>query len=387
MSAAKNAPFKIMHVSTTLNRGGCENQLAELLPRQKAAGHDVTIAYLKGDGYWAQFLRDCGIRVIGLGLQRYGNISPIWKLRLVINQTRPDILHVHLAPSELYAALAMVGMKEKPALVIGKHNDEPFYRGPGWRLVGTWIARKAARFIAVSDAVKSHMCAEFDQSPARVEIIHYGIDPRPFERVAESESQAVRAEWNVPDNAVLIGTAARFAEQKALHVLLSGYARYRQTAKHPSRLALLGRGPLEHDLKSLAVRLNIADEVIWPGFREDMTVIMNAFDVFALTSVREALGLVFLEAMSASRPVIATAVGGVPDVVVNEETGLLCPVNSSEDIAKAMLRYEDPNLRQRHGAAGHTRVTTVFTMEDTVNRIFDVYQNVLGDTSAAGAGA
>ena len=65
----------------------------------------------------------------------------------------------------MYAALAMVGMKEKPALVIGKHNDEPFYRGPGQRLVGAWIARKAARFIAVSDVVKSHMCAQFDQSP------------------------------------------------------------------------------------------------------------------------------------------------------------------------------------------------------------------------------
>jgi glycosyltransferase involved in cell wall biosynthesis len=381
MSAAAPPSWKIMHISATLNRGGCENYLAELLTRQKAAGHDVTVAYLKGDGYWAQPLRDNGVRVVGLGVKRYGDIPPIWRLRRLINQIGPDILHAHLAASELYAALAMVGMRQKPAFVIGKHNDEPFYRGPGQRLVGTWIGRKAAKFIAVSDVVKRHTCSELDQPASRVEVVHYGIDPRPFERVGEREWRAIRVEWNVPENAILIGTAARFAEQKALHILLSGYAQYRKMATLPSQLAVLGRGPLERELRSLAVQLNIADQVIWPGFRQDMNVIMNAFDIFALTSVREALGLVFLEAMSASKPVIATAVGGVPDVVQHEETGLLCPVNSSEDIAKAILRCEDADLRRRLGVAGHARVIEAFTVDDMVNKIFNVYREVVADAS------
>jgi glycosyltransferase involved in cell wall biosynthesis len=377
MPPIMHAAWKILHVSTTLNRGGCENNLAELLIRQKSAGHPVAIAYLKGDGYWARLLTDKGIRVVSLGLNRYGDIAPIWTLRRLIKEVRPDILHVHLAPAELYTALAMMGMRRPPALIIGKHNDEPFYRGPGQRLVGTWVARKAAKFIAVSDAVKKHMCSELDQSPSRVAVVHYGIDPGPFERVKESEWRAIRVEWNVPENAILIGAAAQFDGRKALHILLAGYARYRQQAQSPSRLVLLGRGPLEQELRQLAAQLGIADEVIWAGFREDMNVVMNALDIFTLTSVREALGLVFLEAMSASKPVIATAVGGIPDVVLDEETGLLCPVNDSEQISKAMSRYEDAGLRARLGAAGHARVKNDFTVAHMVDEVFNVYQGVV----------
>jgi glycosyltransferase involved in cell wall biosynthesis len=206
--------------------------------------------------------------------------------------------------------------------------------------------------------------------------VHYGIDPQTFEHVDESAVRAIRLQWNIPENAILIGTAARFAEQKALHILLSGYARYRQLSSAPARLVLLGRGPLEQELKALAVQLNIADEVIWPGFREDMNVIMNAFDIFALTSAREALGLTFLEAMSASKPVIATAVGGVPDVVVHDETGILIPANSSVELAKALLRLESTSLRAQMGAAGHARVVAEFTVDRMVRKIRDIYRDI-----------
>ena len=108
-----------------------------------------------------------------------------------------------------------------------------------------------------------------------------------------------------------------------------------------------------------------------------MNVIMNAFDIFALTSVREALGLVFLEAMSASKPVIATAVGGIPDVVVDEKTGLLCRVNDSGDVAKALVRFENASLREQFGVAGHARVIDHFTVDRMVANVFKVYQNAM----------
>jgi glycosyltransferase involved in cell wall biosynthesis len=206
-----------------------------------------------------------------------------------------------------------------------------------------------------------------------VATIRYGIDPRPFEQVDPSMRLSIRSEWSVPEDAILFGTAARFAEQKALHILLGGYARYRQTAKIASRLALLGHGPLEQDLKKRAQQLNIADEVIWAGFRNDMQAVMSAFDVFALTSVREGLGLSILEAMSASKPVIATAVGGIPEILLHEHAGLLCQVNSTQDVANAMLRCESASLRAQLGAAGHARVLSEFTIDKMVAETSEIY--------------
>lgn len=366
-----------MHVTTTLNRGGCENHLAELLIHQKAAGHDVAIAYLKGDGFWTKHMQDAGIRVVPLGLRYYGDVAPLWKLRKLIKEVRPDILHVHLQPAELYSALALIGIWNKPAFVITKHNDDPFHHGPGNRLVGSLIARQADRIIAVSEAVKSYTCGQYNYPASNVVTIHHGIDRRPFEQVDALTRQAIRSEWSVPENAILIGTAARLHEQKALHVFLGAYAQYRQAAKIPSRLALLGSGPLEQDLKKLAQQLNIAHEVVWPGFRNDMQAVMNAFDVFALTSVREGFGLSILEAMSASKPVIATAVGGITEIVIHEKTGLLCHVNSTEDVANAMLRLESASLRAQLGAAGHERVKSEFTIDSMVAGTFEVYQTVM----------
>lgn len=370
-------PLRILHVITTLNRGGCENYLVELTTRQKLLGHDVTVVYFKGTGYWAQHLKDAGIRVAALDLRRYGELTPLWRLRRLIRSVSADILHAHMQPAELYSSLALAAIPDRPAFVIGKHNDEPFYRGPGERTVGRLVAQRAERLIAVSEAVKKFVCDHHHLPASTVATIHYGIDARPFEQVGTSLRLSIRAAWNVPEEAILFGTAARFTEQKALHVLLRGYARYRQSAKLASRLALLGQGELEQDLKRLARELNIADEVIWPGFRTDIHAVMSAFDVFALTSVREGLGLSILEAMSTSKPVIATEVGGIREILAGENVGLLCKVNSPQAIADAMLRCESTPFRAQIGAAGHARVKNAFSIEKMIAETSAVYDEAI----------
>lgn len=368
--------MKVLHVVTTINRGGAENHLAELVRGQVAQGLQVAVAYLKGDGYWAANLRDLGVRVEALGLARYGELAPVLQLRGLIRQWKSDIVHAHMPPAELYTRIALMFMRNAPAMVISKHNDEPFYRGPGQRVMGVWVARRAKRMIAISEAVKTYACSHLNMSSDRVVTVHYGIDARPYEE-ADSSRHALRTEWNIPPEAWVIGTVARLVPQKALHILLRAYAQYRQKALHISRLVLVGRGPLEGELKALAHQLGLEDQIVWAGFREDIPAVMNAFDTFALTSNYEGFGLVLLEAMAAGRPVVATAVSAIPEIVADGLTGLLCPSGDADSLAQAFLHMEDSCLRARMGGAGHERAIHSFTLESMTKATLAMYQECL----------
>lgn len=369
--------MKVLHVITTINRGGAENHLVELVRTQAQQGLVVVVAYLKGDGYWATTLREFGVRVEPLGLTRYGDLSPILKLRVLIRSVAPDIVHAHMPPAELYTRLALLLLYPAPVMVISKHNDEPFFRGPGQRAMGGWVARRAARMIAISDAVNAYARNHLNMPADRVTTVHYGIDPRPFEQISDSQRQDVRTEWGIPPGAWVIGTVARLVPQKALHVLLNAYAQYRVQARQASRLVLVGRGPLEAELKALSSRLGLDNEIVWAGFREDIPVVMKAFDAFVLTSSYEGFGLVLLEAMAAARPVVASRVSAIPEIVQDGMTGLLCESGDHVGFGHALLRLEEAEARVLLGNAGHDRALTHFTLERMAEATLSVYTECL----------
>jgi glycosyltransferase involved in cell wall biosynthesis len=311
-----------------------------------------------------------------LRLAYYGQIAPVWRLRDLFRQFNPDIAHAHMPPAELYTRLALLlSGTAQPPLIISKHNDEPFYRGFGQGLVGRWAADRADRLIAISDALNCYTREKLRLSADKVVTVHYGIDSAPYHDVAIEEVAALREAWGIPPQAWLIGTVARLAPQKALHVMLQAYAQYRVIATRSSRLVVVGCGPLEAELKVLAVRLGIADEIVWAGFREDIPVVMNAFDAFALTSLYEGFGLVLLEAMAAARPVVATAVSAIPEVVKDGETGILCHAGDFEKLARAFNQLEKDRQRTRMGAAGRRRVEKKFTLVRMAETTLGVYKN------------
>lgn len=376
MHKVKN-PMHILHVITTLNRGGAENHLVELASSQVAQGHKLTVAYLKGDGYWAKQLTSQHIDVVPLGLEYYGDLTPLKRLRALLVKSAPHVVHAHMPPAELYTRLALMYLLQQPPMVVSKHNDENFYRGLGQSIIGHWVSQGAVRIIAISDAVKDYICTNLNIPTEKVRIIHYGINTARYELVSAEVRAGVRSQWGVPDDALLIGSVARMVPQKALHVLLQAYALYLESARQESRLALVGRGPLEADLRRLALDLGLSDKIIWAGFREDIPAVMNAFDCLALTSSYEGFGLVLLEAMAAKRAVVASRVSAIPEIVVHETTGLLCEPDNPVDFARALLRLEDTGLRLRMGLAGHHRASTRFTIDRMASSTFSVYEECL----------
>ena len=379
-------PNQLMHVSTTLSRGGAENHVAELIRHQRSRGAAVCVAYLRGSGTWTTELVRLGVEVHNLELKFYGDLAPLLKLRRLIKLKKPVLLHAHMPPAELYTRLALIGTsRQSLPLVITKHNQEPFYPGPFHALMGRIVARRASAVIAISEAVRGYMTGPGLGLPAsEIETIHYGIDARPFCEVSDAAAIGLRREWNVPDDALLIGFVGRFVPQKSLDTLLTAFASFKARSASNGRLALVGTGPLEENLRRQAKKLGIGGDIVWPGFREDIPDIMRAFDIFVLPSIYEGLGLVLLEAMAAGRPVVASRTGAIPEVVMDQLTGILVAVANHDELAQAFIKLSDPGLRSRFGEAGRRRVMESFTLEEMHRRTDALYSRLQRDSSKPG---
>jgi glycosyltransferase involved in cell wall biosynthesis len=360
--------MKVLHVMTAIDRGGAENHLMELVTHQRGAGMDVTVAYLKGQGYWVPRMRELGARVHFLDLKYYGHFAPVQRLRALLAAERFDLVHGHLPPAELYVRLALLGTPPpRLPLLISKHNDCAFHDSlPGERMLGRWVARRAWKVVAISEAVRRYMVEPTLGLPQeQVETIYYGSDPRPYEQVSPEAVATQRRAWGIDEEKeIVIGFMGRLVPQKDIRTLLRAYALFK--ASHPgrSRLVMVGRGPLEAELRQFATELGLGErDILWAGFREDVPLVMNALDVFAITSIHEGFGLVLVEAMAARKPVVATRSGAIPEVVADGETGCLTAPGDVEALRTAFAKMLDRGTRERFGAAGAQRGKEKFTLE------------------------
>jgi hypothetical protein len=170
----REATCHILHVITTISRGGAENHLFELIKSQVGQGFKVSVAYLKGDGYWRNEYESIGVLVVDLRMGNYGELRPIFRLLSVIRKYRPSIVHAHLPPAELYTRLSLIGItRTRIPLIISKHNDERFYKGPAQKMLGSWVAKRAERLIAISDAVRNYMIGGEGLEIPSVSYLHF----------------------------------------------------------------------------------------------------------------------------------------------------------------------------------------------------------------------
>jgi glycosyltransferase involved in cell wall biosynthesis len=371
--------MKIAHVITTVNKGGAENHLKDLVFMQKFLGHDIYVFYLKGNGYWENKFIAAGIKVFNLKLKFYGDIFPIFRLRKFLNNINPDILHAHMPPAELYSYFTFHFLNKKPKFFISKHNDERFYSGPFSKVISKRIASKSGKIIAISNAVYNYFSPIFNCELIEMRTIHYGLNAFDYRLNSPLKLDKLRREFNIDSNVLLFGTVARLVPQKSLDNMLLGFCLYKKISPNLSKIMIVGTGPLERKLKRLCFKLGISNDVIWAGFREDIPCIMNLFDVFILTSKYEGFGLVLLEAMAAAKPIIASSVSAIPEIVINDQTGLLCESDNASNIALMMSKMENSKYRNRLGDAGYSRLTNHFTVDSMAQQTIKFYKDALSE--------
>jgi glycosyltransferase involved in cell wall biosynthesis len=363
--------MRVLHVHKITGIGGSERHLLTLLPALRERGVDARFLGLDVAGTDApSFYRELeSAGVPARHVRCEGDVS-IRLARDVVSAVRAesaDLLHTHLVHADVYGAAA--ARRLGVPLVSTRHNDDRYLLGP-FRHVDRAVATGASRLIAISHAVRRFL-VEAGHTAARIETIHYGLD-----RVPGPRSEPTPAQAGVPVVAPLLLAVGRFVPQKDHGTLLEAFARIRRE-RPDARLALLGSGPLEAEIAATAARLGLDGAVHLPGRIAPRDWLERA-DVFVHTSRWEGFGMVLLEAMLASLPVVATRASAVPEVVADGETGLLVEPGDADGLARSVAGLlDDPERARALGEAGLARSSRLFSVATMTERTLALYESVL----------
>jgi glycosyltransferase involved in cell wall biosynthesis len=285
-----------------------------------------------------------------------------------------EILHTHLQEADCYGYWLK---RLNPGLVwlSTRHNTDDFRKRRFWRLLNRTMARRCDGVLAVSHAVKEFI-ARYEEVPRdKISVVHNGVDVKRF--VPTTLTVAAKASLGIQPGDFVVGIVGRLCPQKGHAYLFAAAARVRREIPG-LRLLVVGKGGLRKSLETLALRLGMADRVLFAGYHKDPTALYAAMDVCCLPALFEGFGLVLVEAMACGCPVIGSRVDGIREIVEDGSTGFLAEPGDSESLARALMRvyrreYDDGLVtRARH------LVQSRFNLETNLDRISDLYQRALG---------
>lgn len=365
---------KLMLLAVGLGVGGTESHVLELASRLDRARFDVTVCALKGEGVIAAELRNRGVRVVTLGGRGKLDARVLLRLWRLVRRERPDIIHAFLFWANL-AGRVVGRLLQVPVRLSSYHDVEVrriWHRAIPDSLTLSWTHSLICCSDAVRRSVRSHLGGEAQKYLA----IPFGIDIGLYERAASVK----RRELGLREDLAVLGTVCRLIEpKKGLAVLLQAVAQLKEQAGTPGfQLLIVGEGPAYGGLRALSERLGIAPWVVFAGLRRDIPGLLPLMDLFVLPSLYEGFGIAILEAMAAGRPVVATAVGGIPEVVVHGETGLLVPPGDPVSLADALRELlAHPERARVLGARGRERAREKFRIESIVRQHETLYEACL----------
>jgi sugar transferase (PEP-CTERM/EpsH1 system associated) len=369
--------LSIVHVLSSFGVGGQERVALDLAIGQKARGHRVSVISLAPppDGAMADEFREHGIAVDRV--EKRGGLDPtlVPRLARVLRRMHADVVHTHNPLPLIYGAPAarLVGA----AAIHTKHGRNP--AGRANRLLRRAAAQLASAFVAVSDTTHEQAVEQHDAPRSRMHTIANGIrldryHPDPTVRAR------TRAELQLGD-AWVVGTVGRLDAYKNQSLLVRAMA---PLLARGARLVIVGDGPTRADVEAAVKALPDPSRVVMTGRRMDVPQLMPAFDVFALSSQTEGLPLVVPEAMAAGLPVVATAVGGIPTVIDEGETGLLVPVEDAAYAAALRTLHDDRALAKKMGARAREVALARYDYGRMVDAYLALYQNAISKRSSTG---
>ncbi len=371
---AKHWRFRVMYVVGNSVIGGAENHVLTLVTALRQTDVAVSVVCPR-PGPLVEALTAVGVQPHLIEIVRPApndeyelSLPALGELAELMMRWNPDIVHSHLYPAFLHGSLAGQ-LTRVPALLTTAHT---LVVRPG----DAWLTRLTdTRVIAVSRAAK-RVLVQGGVSSRAITVIPNGIEPRYFED-ASASAVVARRELGIPDGSPVIGTIARLSTEKGHRELLQ-IARAVLDREPDTTFLVVGTGPLAEELRSQAEKLGITNRVIFTGARRDVTTLNHLMDVFLLPSREEALPLAVLEAMAAARPIVASNVGGVPEVVVNGETGRLFDPDDRDGFVEAIVELIDrPELRRQFGEAGRQRASAEFRVDRMVGRTMRHYRSIL----------
>jgi glycosyltransferase involved in cell wall biosynthesis len=385
-------PIRVLRVIARLNMGGPALHVAYLTAGLAERGYETTLVAGKlapGEDSMAFVADELGIEVERIA-ELHREISPIRdalaiaRLALLIRRIRPHILHTHTAKAGAVGRLAalLAGNARPPIVVHTFHGHvlrgyfDPV-RTAGFRLLERWLARSSTALVAVSPQVRDDLVALGVATRERFAVVRVGIELE--QRVAaeaNGRGESRRILGIGPDR-FAVGWIGRMTGVKRTEDVLHAFRRLRDRGVDAC-LCMIGDGPDRAAVERTAHELGIMRDTLFLGYQEEVAPFYAAFDAMILPSINEGTPVSAIEALAAGRPVVATRVGGVPDVVREGEDGFLVEPGDIDALADRLARLAaDPELRERLGAAGRARVIPRYSVERLVDDVDLLYRSLL----------
>jgi glycosyltransferase involved in cell wall biosynthesis len=357
-----------LHIDTARTWRGGQNQVLTTVMGLRSLGHR-TLLVAHSDGELRRRAEE-GLDVLSLAPRTEMDLTAAWRLSRILKRLKPDVVHAHDPHGVAMAglALSMSTQLAKPPLVAARRVDFHL-RGNS---LSRWKYRQVDCFICASEAIRQMLIGD-GVPAARAVTVHEGID---IERVDGAAPARLHEELWLPHHAPIVGNVAALVPHKGQRHLIEA-ARLVLPHVPDARFIIAGDGELRPSLERQIQEHHLEKHVLLVGFRSDVLSLHKAFDIFVMSSVTEGLGTSLLDAMAAAKPVVATATGGIPEVVVDGETGFLVPPRDPAAMAAAIVRLlKDDAVRSRMGEAGRARACTLFSAERMVQETHRVYQRV-----------
>jgi glycosyltransferase involved in cell wall biosynthesis len=360
---------RIVHATTQRGWRGGEQQLLWLHERLAARGVSQRIVCPEGSEI-ARRAAAAGAEVV---LAPRRGVDPRFAAAIARAAAREGVVHAHDAGGHAAAVIAAALLRARAPVVVSRRVVFPIGRGPLTR----WkYDHPSVRRILCSSGAIEAVLHDAIRDPTRLRVVHDAVDP---DRFAPGRGTGrLRRELGVPDGVPLVGTVAAMAAEKDPLTWVEVAARLLSEGR-ALRFAWVGEGPLRAEAEARCRALGIGDRVAFPGFRGDVPDLLPGLDLFLFTSRAEGLGTSILDAQACRVPVVATAAGGIPEVVRDGETGLLAPPGDAAALAAAAGRLlDDAALRGRLAGAAERRVRDEFGLDALARRTLEVYSEVVG---------
>jgi len=376
-------PIRVLHVLPHVLEGGVERRRV-LLAEQLGAELEMRIACLTGRGPVRERIEAAGVPVIEMD-RRHGRgvFDPRVHARMhaLLLRWRPDIVHGAIFEGMIWGATA--GLLQRVPVVLLEETSYPTDDGPAGFRRSRWtrgalrlIAGRSSGVVAVAPRIRDYLIEEQGLAPERVHLVMNGVAD--FELAAPDAVLAERRRLGFDDDSIVIGSVGRMNDAHKKFSDLLKAARQVRDRGHDVRVLLVGEGHDRPMLEELAAELDLTAHAVFTGRREDRELFFALMDVFVLSSATEAAPLALIEAMMASRPSVATRVGGVEDIAADEENALLVPSNAPTRIADAVERLlVEPGLRDTLAQAARRHAADNLSARRYADDVASLYRRCL----------
>jgi sugar transferase (PEP-CTERM/EpsH1 system associated) len=364
--------YKILHVVLSMETGGLENGIVNLVNNADNDRFMVDVLCLREKGTLADRIHNPNSQIIFDGNQDPSLLTAIKKIYKACKDGQYHIVHSHGFTTMLASYLA-TKLTNTAVMMNGEHGTL-YYSSFKQRLLQKWLFRSMDINLTVSSELKSKIQQEFSLSLDNFKPIINGVDSHVFK---PELSSTIRSELNILDQDIIIGSVGRLVSVKNYPSLIKAFSQVYKNNAH-THLVLAGDGHERSALEQLTDQLNLKNRIHFLGSRDDIPNVMNGFDLFVLPSFSEGLSNTLLEAMSCGVPVIASHVGGNPEIVKTDVSGFLYPSDDVNALAELLSTLcNSPSHIKKLSVLARKHIVNNYSLMSMVNNYETVYEQQL----------